>query len=248
MKDLLVIIPSRGRPQRLREMLDACLALSRGDIEFAVGCDDDDLAGYRELAARFPGHGRVRWFRGPRTGLAGWTNRLVSHYLRADPDGNGSLPGFRAFASLGDDHVPRTPGWDRLLLDAIDQLGGTGIAYGNDLFMGPRLPTAAVISADIVAALGWMCEPSLHHMFTDNVWADIGRAAGCLAYVPGVVIEHVHFRAGKTSVDDVYAAAESWTTADQAAYRQWREQRMDRDVMRVRLRRAMSELRQAGRR
>jgi len=28
MKDLLVITPSRGRPQRLREMPDACRALS----------------------------------------------------------------------------------------------------------------------------------------------------------------------------------------------------------------------------
>jgi len=248
MKDLLVITPSRRRPQRLREMLDACLALSGGDTDIAVGCDDDDLDGYRELAARYPGRGRVRWFGGPRTGWAGWTNRLASYYTHADPDGDGNLPRYRAFASLGDDHIPRTPGWDCLLLGAIDRMGGTGIVYGNDLFMGPSLPTAAVISADIVAALGWMCEPSLHHMFADNVWADIGHAAGCLAYVPDVVIEHVHFRAGKTPVDDVYATAESWTETDRAAYLQWRERRMRQDVMRVRLKKAMRELREAGRR
>jgi hypothetical protein len=245
-KDLLVITPSRGRPQRLREMLDACLSLSRADTDIAVGCDDDDLDSYRELAAGYPGRGRVRWFGGPRTGLGGWTNRLAAHYTRAAPDGNGKLPGYRAFASLGDDHVPRTEGWDELLLAAIDGIGGTGIAYGDDLLMGPALPTAAVITADIVSALGWMCEPSLHHMYIDNVWADIGRAARCLAYVPDVVIEHVHFRAGKTPVDQVYATAESWTETDKAAYLHWRERLMRRDVMRVRLRKAMGGLRAAG--
>jgi hypothetical protein len=247
MKDLLVITPSRGRPQRLQEMLDACLALSKADTDIVVGCDDDDLNSYRELVARNPGHGRVRWFVGPRTGWAGWTNRLAAHYTRAVPGVDGNLPRYRAFASLGDDHIPRTEGWDEVLLEGIDRMGGIGIAYGNDLFMGPNLPTAAVISADIVSALGWMCEPSLHHMYADNVWADVGRAAGCLAYVPDVVIEHVHFRAGKTPVDQVYATAESWTEADKAAYLRWREQRMERDVMRVRLRKAMRGLQGARR-
>lgn len=247
MKDLLVITPSRGRPQRLQEMLDACLALSAADTDIAVGCDDDDLDGYRELAGRYS-DGRVRWFGGPRTGFAGWTNRLASRYTQADPDGDGHLPRYRAFASLGDDHIPRTQGWDKLLLEAIDRMGGSGIAYGNDLFMGPNLPTAAVMSADIVAVLGWMCEPSLHHMYVDNVWADIGRAAGCLAYLPDVAIEHVHFRAGKTPVDPVYTKAESWTDTDKAAYLEWRQRRMGRDVRRVRLRRAMRELQEAGRR
>jgi hypothetical protein len=246
-KDLLVITPSRGRPERLREMLDACLALSRADTDIVVGCDDDDLDGYRELEARYPGHGRVRWFGGPRTGLAGWTNRLAAYYTRAGEDGDANLPRYRAFASFGDDHIPRTEGWDEALLEAIGRMGGIGIAYGNDLFMGPNLPTAAVISAEIVSALGWMCEPSLHHMYVDNVWADIGQAAGCLAYVPDVVIEHVHFRAGKTPVDQVYATAESWTEADKAAYLRWREQGMNRDVMRVRLRKAMRGLQGARR-
>jgi hypothetical protein len=252
MRNLLVITPSRGRPERLRAMLDACLTLSTADADIAVGCDDDDLDGYRELAAGYRGCGRVRWFGGPRTGLGEWTNRLAAHYLRADTgtdsgDDDGDVPRYRAFASLGDDHLPRTRGWDELLLAAIDGMGGTGIAYGDDLFAGQALPTAPVVSADIVQALGWMCEPSLHHMYVDNVWADIGRAAGCLAYVPDAVIEHVHFRAGKTPVDPVYTTAESWTQTDKAAYLRWRERRMRRDVIRVRLLQAMGEMRAAGR-
>lgn len=246
MKDLLVITPSRGRPGRLGKMLDACLELATADTDVAVGIDDndDDLDGYREAAANH--RERIRWFYGPRAGLGEWTNRLAVRYARPG-DGDGDRPRYRAFASFGDDHLPRTRGWDERLLAAIDQMGGTGIAYGDDLFMGQNLPTAPVVSADIVAALGWMCEPSLHHMYVDNVWADLGRGADCLAYVPDVVIEHVHFRAGKTPVDQVYATAESWTETDKAAYLRWRERRMGRDVMRVRLRKAARELRSPGR-
>jgi len=245
MKDLLVITPSRARPQRLREMLNACLALSGPTTDIAVGYDDDDADGYKKLAIDYADHRQVRWFCGPRTGLAGWTNRLAWHYTRR------RLPGaplnrdedaerYLAFASLGDDHLPRTRGWDRLLLEAIDRMGGTGIVYGDDLFMRQNLPTAPVISADIVQALGWMCEPSLRHMYVDNVWRDIGRGAGCLAYVPDVVIEHVHFRAGKAAADQVYAESEAGTDADRAAYGRWRAERMADDVARVRA------LREAG--
>jgi hypothetical protein len=51
----------------------------------------------------------------------------------------------RYLASLGDDHRPRTKGWDRRLIDAIESLGGApGIAYGDDKLQGAALPTAWV--------------------------------------------------------------------------------------------------------
>jgi hypothetical protein len=225
-----VITPSRGRPQRLRTMLDACLELSGPGTDIAIGCDDDDVDHYRDIAIRFADRGHVRWFHGTRTGLTGWTNRLASLYTRSD----GEPVRYRAFASLGDDHIPRTQDWDRLLLEAIDRMGGTGIAYGDDLTMREQLATAPVISADIVEALGWMCEPSLRHMYVDNVWGDVGREAGCLAYVPEVVIEHVHWRAGKAPPDRVYAESKAGTAADKAAYERWRAQRMADDVTKVR--------------
>jgi hypothetical protein len=118
---------------------------------------------------------------GPRNNLAGWTNVLARHLAKD----------YRALASLGDDHLPRTPGWDLRLLEAIAGMGGTGFAYGNDLLQGAALPTAVVVSSNIVTALGWMCEPSMRHYCIDNVWKDLGEGAGCLAYLPDVIIEHL---------------------------------------------------------
>jgi hypothetical protein len=92
---------------------------------------------------------------------------------------------------MGDDHLPRTPGGDRLLLDGLADMGG-GFAYGNDLYQGEILPTAVAVSSPIVAALGWMCLPALNHMFVDDVWKALGGATNRLRYLPDVVIEHLH--------------------------------------------------------
>lgn len=225
MRDLLVIVPSRGRPERLAVMIDACLDLAEADTRIAVGVDLDDPARREYEALR----GRAQVFTGERQSLAAWTNMLAralgTHYLGTH---------YSALASLGDDHLPRTPGWDRLLLEAIGKLGGEGIAYGDDLHQGEALPTAPVISAGIVEALGWMMEPSLRHMHVDDVWRDLGQAAGCLAYVPGVVVEHVHPDAGKASGDRVYEESAAGAGADREAYHRWRNERMAGDVAKVR--------------
>jgi hypothetical protein len=231
MRDLLVITPSRGRPERLRAMIDACLSLAEADTDIAIANDDDDL--YDLTGYGYAWSGRVIWHHGPRAGLGAWTNHLAAAHSGE----------YRALASLGDDHVPRTRGWDRLLLEAIDGMGGEGIAYGDDLHQRGDLPTAPVISAGIVEAVGWMMEPSLSHMFVDNVWRDLGRAAGCLAYIPGVVIEHCHPDAGKADRDGTYAASVAGEEADRQAYERWRRERMGIDVAKVRAVMATSPVR-----
>jgi hypothetical protein len=217
-RDLLVIVPSRGRPARFREMRDAALALSETDTRIAVATDSDDPS-----AASYQASERVDFWQGPRQTVSGWTNIIAKAEQRS----------YRAFASLGDDHLPRTQGWDRLLLEAIESMGGTGIAYGNDLLQGQNLPTAPVISADIVAALGWMCLPVLRHYRLDDAWRDLGAGAGCLAYVPEVVIEHCHPGAGKAVYDATYADGAARDREDEEPYRRWRDGQMSADIAAV---------------
>jgi hypothetical protein len=227
-RDLLVITPSRGRPERLREMLSATLSLSRAETDIAVGIDWDDpeRAAYESLGSRLDRSWpyRILWhIAARRHTLTEWTNHIVG---QRRPSGEGEPPNsltYRAFASLGDDHLPRTEGWDALLLAAIDAMGGTGIAYGNDGIFNERLPTAPVISSDIVRALGWMCVPCCRHMAVDLAWKDLGTAADCLVHVPEVTIEHVHWCAGKAAMDETYAVSEAGKDADREAYFGWRD-------------------------
>jgi hypothetical protein len=179
-------------------MLTASLGLSRAATDIVVCVDNDDpdahpYTGYGAVEQEFRDSGRVRWVKGPRNNLSGWTNRVAMALWTQ----------YEALASLGDDHLPRTEGWDRELLSELERMGG-GFAYGNDLLQEHRLPTAVMVSSKIVGALGWLCPPALQHYFVDNVWRFLGTETQRLAYRQDIIIEHMHPGAGKADFDATY--------------------------------------------
>lgn len=229
MADLAVITPTRGRPLRFIELLEAVDHTAELDTQVVAGVDDDDPALYApQLAGRVfkcdpVMHG------GPRKSLSAWTNHLAAELLKAP-----NPP--RYLASLGDDHRPRTGGWDARLVEAIKDMGGTGIAYGNDLFQGRNLPTAWVVSADIVQKLGWMMLPTLAHMYVDNATLELGRAAGCITYQADVIIEHQHPLTGKANWDKSYRDTNTPARyeADQVAFETWKRDGLPGDAEKIR--------------
>jgi hypothetical protein len=221
-RDLLVIVPSRGRPANVARLIRALAQTMQSRAELALGLDDDDptlAETYSAVAgAPFP----VSLHTGSRNTWGGWTNDIA-----VAEAGN-----FRALCSLGDDHIPLTSGWDIRLIGAIDRTGGTGFAYANDLLQGYRLPTSVVVSSDIVRALGWLCQPLLRHYFADNVWMALGESAECIKYLPFVAIEHRHYaRTGE--FDTTYSEAAAYWHADRAAYHTWCHEQKAADVLKI---------------
>lgn len=226
--DLIVVIPSRGRPGQAAALVDAIRDTSGVNTFCAVAVDADDpaLPDYYQ-ALRNRAIGSVVEVEGD-GGHVGAINAGANAALKWSP-------GVKAIAKLDDDHMPKTNGWAKLLLEALDGIGG-GIVYGDDLLQHSRLPTAPVISASIVEALGWMALPSLRHMYCDNVWLELGNAAQCLKYVPWVQIEHRHFLNGKAPVDPTYELSnnDERYAVDGAAFRAWMTGGLAADVAKVR--------------
>ncbi|WP_037684635.1 hypothetical protein, partial [Streptomyces griseus] len=102
----------------------------------------------------------------------------------------------------------RTVGWAGRYVDELRQLG-TGIVYGDDGYQGERLPTQWAMTADVVGALGRMVPAPVEHLYCDNSVLDLGRAAGCIRYLPDVLVEHMHPVAGKAADDDQYRRVNS---------------------------------------
>ena len=144
-----------------------------------------------------------------------------------------------AIGFMGDDHRPRTVGWDTAYLEALRELG-SGIVYGNDLLQGERIPTQVAMTTDIVRELGFMAPPVLKHLYVDNFWRDLGTAAGCLRYLSNVVVEHMHPIAGKAPWDDGYARVNAPTmySGDANAYAKWAAMDLAAAVEKVRALRA----------
>lgn len=215
--ELLVIVPSRGRPQNVRRLLQAWEdTAAEADLEVAVDSDDPCLDEYLSLD--------VTVTVGLRQGMVGTLNS------RAVP----AATHYAYLGFCGDDHTMRTPGWDKTICAELEALG-TGMVYGNDLFQRAALPTAVFLTSDIVQALGYMTPPELAHMFCDNGWLDWGRAIHRIKYLPDVIVEHVHPQAGKAPMDDGYAHVWPMMQRDADAYAEYKASgRFQSDVDKLR--------------
>jgi hypothetical protein len=216
--DLLVVVPTRGRAALMDRFVEAWSATVQGDTELLVVADEDDQSTYDGL--RLPA--RAGFTVLPRMWLGPKLNAVCVPEAER----------YRAVGFLADDCLPQAPGWDVMLTRA---LATPGIAYPEDR-RRDDIPEHAFISSEIITALGWFFEPSLAHYYTDNLLADLGRAAGCLRYVPDAVVAHLHYQVGGTGAkrDRTYAEAEKNGALDYGAYQAWRAERMGADVATVR--------------
>jgi hypothetical protein len=234
MTDLVVIVPSRGRPAAVRDLADAFAHTCTAPTRLVIAVDNDDPTGDRYSGemqqSRFPSW-EIR--RSDADNMVSALN-IAACWATAIPD-----PPF-AVGFMGDDHRPRTVGWDHAYLDALTDLG-TGIVYGNDLLQGPNLPTQCAVTADIVRALGYLAAPSLTHLYVDNFWLQLGRWADCIRYLPDVVVEHMHPVAGKAQWDEGYVRVNSpgMYADDERAFRDYSTTGLAADVRKIRELRAV---------
>jgi hypothetical protein len=60
------------------------------------------------------------------------------------------------------------------------------------------------MSTNIIKSFGFMAPPKLVHLFMDNFWMLLGLDLNAIWYFDDVIIEHLHFLAGKSQIDDGY--------------------------------------------
>lgn len=199
-EELHVIVPSRGRPENIARLVQAFRDTANWRftaLTVVVDHDDPQLPRYRELVSR--SHGS--W----------WDLVVQDRHRKLGPVLNAAAArlagGYPYIGFMGDDHLPRSPLWDEQLVWELK--GKPGVAYGNDLFQSSNLPTAVVMSSDLVRVLGYMQPPQLVHLYFDDFWKALGDGVGNLRYRGDVVIEHLHPIAGKAAWTPEYA----WTTS-----------------------------------
>jgi hypothetical protein len=190
---MLTIVPTRGRNQNAIRLFDAINATADfTELVFAV--DSDDLKTYSGLMSEVSGVNNAKVVVASPMGMNATLNHWATWFA----------PDYDYIAFMGDDHLPKTVGWDSRLAQAIGNK--PGVAYGNDLLQGANLPTAVVLSAGIVEATGFMAPPPLKHLFMDNYWLALGEALGNIHYLDSVIIEHLHYTNGKAEADERYLA------------------------------------------
>jgi hypothetical protein len=187
-RPIAVLVPSRGRPQNIVALLEAADITGTTQVRWFLGLDDDDASSYS-----VPKRDDLSVVVRPRHTQGVKSNQLAQLAIDA---------GHPVIGKLDDDHRPRTTGWDARVCEAFTH--GPGLVYLNDGHQGQALPTVPFWSATIIRALGWYCHPQLEHLYGDNVWIELARAADCATYLEDVLVEHMHVNAGKAPMDAIY--------------------------------------------
>jgi hypothetical protein len=109
-----------------------------------------------------------------------------------------------------DDMVIGTKGWDLLLHDVVSKFPDeVFLAYGNDLFKGKRLCTFPILSRRTCNLIGDPFPLEYIRGFIDTHLLDIfnrlkklGRDR--IVYIDSLIVEHLHYRANKSEIDQTY--------------------------------------------
>ncbi|MEV6504774.1 hypothetical protein AB0M61_01465 [Streptomyces sp. NPDC051642] len=232
--NLTVLVPTRGRPQNLARLWQAFTATCQADTRLLACVDDDDpeLPAYEAVhqAAYSDGSASAD---DPRFLLR------VGPRIRLGPTLNAAALPVAEFADaigfLGDDHLPRTVGWDGRYLEELERLG-TGLVYGNDLIQGAALPTQVAMTSDIILATGHMVPPGMIHLWLDNAWLALGQALDAITYLPDVTVEHLHPIAGRAQWDAGYQECntDALSSADRAVFEAWQQNELPGWVQQIR--------------
>jgi hypothetical protein len=221
MTDLLVMVPTRGRPEKCARILKSfseTTVLTTTDILFITDGDDNS---YKDMDWGEAQHGILS----PREALTGKLN----HTAKA------CTAQYDALMFAGDDHVFNTPGWDDIMLRMLADMGGTGMVYPDDK-RRQDVPEIIMISSDIVEILEHFAEPSLKHYYIDNAWAELGKRSGLIQFCREAVITHHHYSVdADTDHDETYVQAErAWGESDLRAFHNWRANIMPVEVSKLR--------------
>ena len=190
---MCVVVPSRGRPENAERLAQAFKDTgAEADLYIVIDNDDPKWNEYAksENYKKLPADNKTG-------GCAKSLNTGAVLLLDIT-----KYPLYDYFVFMGDDHLPRTPGWDKAFIQALGT--NTGIVYGDDLLQGANLPTAYGMTRDLVNELRGMTFPGCVHLFFDNFVKQLGLDLEYLKYLPDVIIEHMHPVAGKAEMDEGY--------------------------------------------
>lgn len=232
MRDLAVLIPTRGRPENIRKVIaawDFTNAWDHADMILIVDADDPEHEGYHALfeETRHPDTDE------PLFSLVTMDTWMpMVHKLNRVAETTALSWTYFALGFAGDDHLPRTIGWAERYLTVLRELG-TGMVYGDDGYQGKKLSTEWAVTSDAVRVLGRMVPAPVEHMYCDNSILELFTAVGAVRYLPEIRIEHMNPYANrKGEMDEQYKRVNSREQfhRDRLSYTKWQRQQLSKDV------------------
>lgn len=228
MKKLLVLCPSRGRPQRILGMIRSFeITTDPTHTQLMILLDEDDPKLMDYLSNVHPEHD-VRVYN--RAGDKTYTTEIINRaFLETD---------YAYYSVTNDDIHYITPNWDRRLcnIGAIS----TGVEdnmvkkYGKD-FVTPfhieGFPITSVIDARIPRCLGWLQYPELKHSAGDNVWYRLACRMNILYIAKDIHYVHKSAYYNDGEADETFNRTNARTNhGDYLIFKDWLKYKCEADM------------------
>lgn len=200
-----IILPSRGRPEKLKEVIQAIAdtVSNPENIEVIIRVDDDDPDSYLFGLPLF-----CRVISGPRL------ESKVAVYNESIGMANGDL-----LMPMGDDSFLISKGWDEIIEKEFAKYPDKILLlYGKDGIHNQRLATHFIISRKMADALGYFSPTLFKAYFGDNFMTDLAVRIRRIKYNPEIVIEHRAAHVGKAKDDETFNDSIGHFQEDQKRY------------------------------
>lgn len=175
---ILIICPSRGRPEHLERLIESFVDTS-SVAHLVVRLDDDQKGLYAGI--RIPE--RVSLEYGPKIGPGASIQGSAYGNMRLAKERNDfSLRPYEAFCAAPDDATFVTPGWDLYALETLQsfpgRIGVVSAAHDQGAFLN-----YPCVSREWINTLGWYAHPTIYHFCWDTMHELLGDATQ-IVYAP----------------------------------------------------------------
>lgn len=218
---ILIFVPTRDRPKRLKEFLDSFNKYTEGNSLVVVGVDRDQYELYSPVlrnrnvfCVMTDGEEFVEKVNRMHQAVIDW--KMHEYYYL-----------------MSDDFVIESPFESEML--RAGNMNKPFMGFGDDGIKGEALATAVMMSREIPDSIGYINPPTLQHLYCDNVWTEWGKELNCLYYFKDIKITHNHFTKNPKVIDDLYKQSNNKEVfdRDRTAFENYMRDQFKNDIKKV---------------
>lgn len=206
------IIPSYGRPDQCRALIDNMVAKGASSFGVVYLHPEDPSADQYTV----PENWSISFIPAGLIGCAESTRQAVAQY-----------PSEPWYGFVPDDNVIETDDFEDLMVRAA---GDWGISSGLDTLQPHRMHGAIVFGGEYVRSIGYIVPGGFQHLFIDDLWEKVASELGNWRLMYNVVTPHRWRPEHPTTV-----RANSTREADSARYMTWLAEEAGADIHRARM-------------
>jgi len=193
-----LLLPSRGRPKKFNRLISSInkTTFDLSSIEL-ISIHDNDDESFEEIEFKKCKFKNIQ-IKSEQSSMGFYNSECLKKSSG------------ESIILINDDVIFKTKNWDKLVNNlALKHKDSIYLGYGNDLFKGSKLPTFPILNRALIELIKDPYPVEYKGAFIDTHLNDLfqiirKKYQDRFEYLEKFIIEHLHYRTGKSKVDEIY--------------------------------------------